>query len=253
MARKLVIGNWKTHKTAAESEAFLRTLRAEPYAIDQYTGLDVILTPSFLAMRDAQRACEGSVIQLGAQNVDDHGSGSFCGGYPAALLREFCRYGFVGHSEQRLYYGDTDERINRRLLACLEAGLTPILCVGESREIYERGETLSHVRRQLERGLQSVTQPQDLILLYEPIWALGTGLHPDPVEIGALMQQIRQLVLELLGEPWREHLRFVYAGSIRPENAAVYASLPAVDGLAVGSASLDPAQFSAIVSAVSAL
>ena len=250
MKKPVVIGNWKTNKTVAESLDYMGILIDE-CAIDRYDNVDVVLTPTYMGLAPVSEFCEGSRVMIGAQNCDWHKEGSFCGGYTAKLISEYCSFCFAGHSEQRLYYGTTDEQIRLQVEAIIEAGMTPVFCIGETKEAFEGGKTKEYVGRQLEIVLSDIGDIDDMVILYEPVWALGTGIHPVPENIDAAIGWIREITEELVGAGNMENIRFVYAGSINPGNAAQYYALPSVDGLAIGTSALDPYKFADIVKAVS--
>jgi len=247
MKRPIVIGNWKANKTVAESIEFMQQFKSETEGFD-FGSLDVVITPSFLAMSSIKDYCDKAGIGLGAQNVDWHGGDSYCGGYPARLIAEFCSYAFAGHSEQRQFYEDTDERVAERVKAALKEKLIPIICIGENEECYRKGKTFSYLGAQIERSMGSLNEePKEMVILYEPVWALGTGIHPEPDYINKVFSFIRDSVKQILGEEWYNKVRFIYAGSVTPHNAGEYIRQENIDGLAVGSASLDAARFAEIV------
>lgn len=245
---KIVIGNWKMNKNIMQSVECTRELLRDKYGLGGVRHTDVVLTPSFLALSEVKKVCgERKGIWLGAQDVFYEQSGNYCGAVSASMLSEVCSYAFAGHSERRIYFGDTDEIVNRKVKACVGAGIIPIFCVGESSEAYTAGKTKESVRAQIEKGLKDV-EPGEMIVLYEPVWALGTGRTPRTDETEEVMCYVRECLEELVGDSAR--IRTVYAGSIRPENAAAYAELPHVDGVAVGTASLCAEKMAAIIRAV---
>lgn len=246
MKRRILIGNWKANFSVKQSADAACSLLSELQKNGDTEHLEIAIAPSVLAMDAVHAVLCGSNIVLAAQDVDMAGKDAFCGGNPAALLRTYCNYCFVGHSERRLYYGDTDKKVARRIAACIQAELIPILCVGEDRACYEQGKTLQCLEQQLRGSLTCADGLKEIIVLYEPIWALGTGIHPPAERVNETIAALRAMTEELLGDATAKQVRCVYAGSVNPENAAQYGALSTVDGLAVGSASLSPEKFAAI-------
>lgn len=248
MKKPLILGNWKMNKNIEESVELIRKLRAE--GIDGIENAETVIAPSYLAIAPVCQACEGSVIQLAAQHVSFM-QGNYCGEISPDMLSGLCRYAVKGHSERRIYFGDTDETVNRRLAACLEAGITPVLCTGDTKEEMEAARTEEAVERQLARGLNGVEDPSGVVVLYEPVWALGTGVSPAGGKAGDIIGGIRRKIARLYDEKTAQDVRLIYAGSVRPENAAEFIAQPEIDGLAVGTASLFADRFLEIIRTVS--
>ena len=246
---KIVIGNWKMNKSIRESAACAKELLDARYDLTSVKSTDIVLTPSFLALNEVKKVCAGrNGISLGAQDVY-WGTGNYCGAVSAKMLSEVCSFAFAGHSERRMHFNDTDETVNRKVMACIEAGITPIFCIGEDEEANNDGKTKEVIRRQIESGLAGV-RPCEMVVLYEPVWALGTGRTPCTEDTEEIMCFVREILHELFGAGAGRGIRTVYAGSVRPENAAAYARLPHVDGVAVGTASLSAEKLAAIIHAV---
>jgi triosephosphate isomerase len=224
----LIAGNWKMYKGPAETADFCLGLREQ-----ELEGVDVVVCPPFVSLAVAVQLLAGTEIAVAAQNVHWDADGAFTGEVAAPMLRELGVYGaIVGHSERRQYFGETDETVARRAHAALEAGLFVIACIGETQEERERGETEDVLRRQL-----SVLAPDDnLVLAYEPVWAIGTGKTATP----ELAQQAHAFVKSLLDAP------VLYGGSVKPDNAAELLAQPDIDGALVGGASLELESFTAI-------
>jgi triosephosphate isomerase len=224
----LIAGNWKMYKGPAETADFCLGLREQ-----ELEGVDVVVCPPFVSLAVAVQLLAGTEIAVAAQNVHWDADGAFTGEVAAPMLRELGVYGaIVGHSERRQYFGETDETVARRAHAALEAGLFVIACIGETQEERERGETEDVLRRQL-----SVLAPDDnLVLAYEPVWAIGTGRTATP----ELAQQAHAFVKSLLDAP------VLYGGSVKPDNAAELLAQPDIDGALVGGASLELESFTAI-------
>jgi triosephosphate isomerase len=226
----LIAGNWKMYKTATETAGFCRALRD---ALGDLEGVDVAVCPPFTGLAPAVQALADTEIAVAAQNVHWEQEGAYTGEVSAPMLVDLGVYGaIVGHSERRQYFGETDEAVGRRAAAALEAGLSVIACVGELDEERERGETENVLRRQL-----AVLETHDnLVIAYEPVWAIGTGKTATP----ELAQEAHRFVKSLLDVP------VLYGGSVKPDNAAELLEQPDVDGALVGGASLEVDSFVAI-------
>jgi triosephosphate isomerase len=232
----LVAGNWKMSKGPAETAAFCRELRVRELP----DGVDVVVCPPYVSLAEAVQALADTEIGVAAQNVHWAEDGAFTGEVSSAMLRELGVYGaIVGHSERRQYFGETDESVARRVRAALEAALFVIACVGESEEEREAGETELVLRVQVEAVANAVDETDNLVLAYEPVWAIGTGRTATP----ELAQEAHAFVRSILDVP------VLYGGSVKPENAADLMAQPAVDGALVGGASLDIDSFLAICQA----
>jgi triosephosphate isomerase len=225
----LIAGNWKMYKGPAETAEFCLGLREQ-----ELGGVDVVVCPPFVSLAVAVQLLAGTEIAVAAQNVHWEDEGAYTGEVSARMLRELGAYGtIVGHSERRQHFGETDETVARRAHAALEAGLFVIACVGETGEQRERGETEEVLRRQL-----SVLEPDDnLVVAYEPVWAIGTGETATP----DLAQEAHAFVKSQLDD-----VPVLYGGSVKPDNAAELLAQPAVDGALVGGASLELESFTAI-------
>ncbi len=240
-----IAGNWKMHKTVAEAEAFVRALDGR-----SFDGVQVAVCVPFTALWAARAAAPGGV-GVYAQNMHEAASGAFTGEVAAAMLVEIGVDGVVlGHSERRQFFGETDRALQRKVPAALEAGLTPILCVGESEEERERGDTERKLRTQVQEGLHDVPTERlhEVVIAYEPIWAIGTGKVATPEQAQEACAFCRALVADRSREAG-ERVRIQYGGSMKPGNAEELLALPDVDGGLIGGASLDPDDFLAIVDA----
>jgi triosephosphate isomerase len=194
----------------------------------------------------------GSGIGLGAQNMHWEEKGAFTGEVAPNMVKEFCQYVIIGHSERRSYFGETDESVNRRLHAAMKAGLTPIVCVGETLEQYEAGSTSDVVRRQISVGLAGIDSASaaEIVVAYEPVWAIGTGKASSGENANFVHQQvIRPALSDLLGAQNAEAIRILYGGSVTAANASEFFAYPDIDGALVGGASLKPDEFVAITKA----
>jgi triosephosphate isomerase (TIM) len=226
----LIAGNWKMYKTTSETGDFCRALRD---ALGELDGVDVAVCPPYTGLAAAVQALADTEIAVAAQNVHWEADGAYTGEISAPMLAELGVYGaIVGHSERRQYFGETNDAVARRARAALEAGLSVIACVGELEEERERGETEEVLRRQLAR----LDAHDNLVVAYEPVWAIGTGKTATP----DLAQEAHAFVKSLVDVP------VLYGGSVKPENAAELLAQPDVDGALVGGASLEVDSFVAI-------
>jgi triosephosphate isomerase len=249
MRTPLVAGNWKMNKTVAEARDLVTTMSAK---LDAVADVEKVLCPPFLAIPALAEMLKGSGIRLGAQNLHWEEKGAFTGELAPNMVKEFCQYVIIGHSERRTYFGETDESVNRKLHAAMKAGLTPIVCVGETLEQYEAGSTSDVVRRQIRVGLASVDAPAKIVVAYEPIWAIGTGKASSGENANHVHQQvIRPALSELFGAQHADAIRILYGGSVTAANAAEFFVYPDIDGALVGGASLKPDEFVAITKAIS--
>jgi triosephosphate isomerase len=243
-----VAANWKMHKTRAEAAAFVEAALPQLTALD---GVEVVVCPAFTALETVGRLLAGSAVRLGAQNVHWERQGAFTGEVSAGMLAELgCTYVIIGHSERRRLFGDTDERVRRKVRAAFDAGLVPILCVGETLEERQAGQTESCVAAQLEAATADLSAEEvaNLVVAYEPVWAIGTGHAATGQEANRVIRLIRQHLRDRFG-PAAEGVRVQYGGSVTSRNAAEFFSQPEVDGALVGGASLDPQEFAAIARA----
>lgn len=252
MMRKLfVAGNWKMNKTIAESKELVQVMLPE---LVKYAHVDMAVCPSYLAVAPVAELCKGSVLKVGAQNVYWEESGAFTGEVAPQMVAEVCDDVIVGHSERRALFGETDETVNKRLKAGLAAGLHVIVCVGETLEENESGQTEAVVSRQMREGLAGITAEQaaHITIAYEPVWAIGTGRAATPEDANNVHKNvIRPLLTEQFGEARAQAMRIQYGGSIKPSNAAELFSMSDIDGGLVGGASLDADSFIGIVKAAS--
>jgi len=247
MRTPFIAGNWKMHKTVEETVALIHDLRA---ALDGLAGCDVAVCPPFPALAAAREALIGSAIRLGAQNMHWEEQGAFTGEVSPRMLQDLCDYVIVGHSERRNVFGETDEMVNRKLLAALAHGLRPILCVGENLQQNQAGETGPFVGGQVRAAFADITveQAQRITVAYEPIWAIGTGVAATGEGANAIVGgTVRATLAELYGDDVAAAVRIQYGGSVKPGNVAEFMAQPEIDGALVGGASLRAADFAAIV------
>ncbi len=251
MSRKpLIAGNWKMFKTVPEALAFVRDIRKPA---DRLEHIEVVLCPPFTALARMSEDLRGSGIALGAQDVFWEDEGAFTGEISPPMLKDAgCSYVIVGHSERRQYFGETDEKVNRKVKAALAHALTPIMCVGETLDQREAGVTEEIVRRQTAAGLAGLTAEQaaGLVIAYEPVWAIGTGRTASDEDAQAAIARIRDIVREQFGAGSAEKIRILYGGSVKPQNTAGLMSKKDIDGALVGGASLKADVFLEIIKAV---
>ncbi len=244
----LIAGNWKMHKTVAEAEAFISALLPRVYAAD---GVDVAICPPFTALEAMVDSTRGSRVGVFAQNVHQAESGAFTGEVSIPMLTELDVHGVIlGHSERREYCNETDRALALKVPAALAADLVPVLCVGETESERENGDTERKLRHQVQEGLAKLESAQlaQVVIAYEPIWAIGTGKVATAEQAQEACGFIRALVADRSPEA-AQSTRVLYGGSVKPENAAELMGLPDIDGALVGGASLDAETFAAIIAA----
>ncbi|WP_354701430.1 Triosephosphate isomerase [Paraconexibacter sp. AEG42_29] len=243
-----IAGNWKMHKTVEEAEEFIQGLLPRVYAAD---AVDVAICVPYTALTAMVDSTRGSRVGVYAQNMHYASHGAYTGEVSASMLTELEVGGVVlGHSERRQFFGETDEALQQKVPAALEAGLTPILCCGETEDERERGDTERKLRHQILEGLEKVPKDRlhEVVVAYEPIWAIGTGLTASPQQAQDACAFCRALVAHFSKDA-AEQVRVLYGGSVKGENAKELLALEDVDGALVGGASLDPDSFGDIVDA----
>lgn len=241
------------NKTADESVDLVESIIS---FIGSHTDVGVVVCPPFTSLQAVARAVENSTIQIGAQNMHPDASGAFTGEISPAMLRQlFVTYVIIGHSERRTLFGETDEFINRKVLAALESSLRPILCVGETLEEREAGKTLDVIRTQLTGALAGVRRKDadNLVIAYEPVWAIGTGRTASPAMAQEVHHAIRGMLAEQFSGAAAGRIRILYGGSMKPENAAELLAQKDIDGGLIGGASLEARSFVRIVEAAEKL
>lgn len=251
MRTPLVAGNWKMNKTVAEARDLVNVLSAPLSAI---SDVEKVLCPPYIAVGAVSTLLERTGIGLGAQNLHWEEKGAFTGEVAPNMIREYCAYVIIGHSERRTYFGETDETVNRKVVAALKHNLIPIVCVGETLDQYEAGQTAEVVRRQISVGLAGIDSANapKIVVAYEPVWAIGTGKASSGENANYVHQKvIRPALSELFGADGAEAIRILYGGSVTASNAAEFFGYPDIDGALVGGASLKPDEFVAITKAIS--
>jgi triosephosphate isomerase len=241
MRRKLVVGNWKMHGSRpANAELLAALLASRPY------GGDVAVCVPFVFLGETAAQLAASDIRWGAQDVSAHTSGAYTGEVSAAMLQECgCRYVIVGHSERRAYHGESDELVAAKAQAALGRGITPIVCVGETLEQRDAGQTEAVVKRQLSAVIHTLAHcAAEMVVAYEPVWAIGTGRTATPAQAQAVHAVLRAQLQAATGHA--DRMRILYGGSVKADNAAALFSEPDIDGGLIGGASLKAADFIAI-------
>ena len=246
--KAIIAGNWKMNKTRPEAKALLEAIK--PLVANAEGKIEVIACVPFTNLETAVAATAGSNVKVGAENVHFEKSGAFTGEISADMLTEVgVEYVVIGHSERRQYFGETDETVNKRTIAALNAGLKPIVCVGELKWERECAITEEVVGKQIKLDLWDVTaeQVKNVVIAYEPVWAIGTGRTASPQQAQDMCAYIRSVLTELYGEDVSEEIAIQYGGSVKPANAKELLGMPDIDGALVGGASLVPEDFMKII------
>ncbi|MBV8813671.1 MAG: triose-phosphate isomerase [Verrucomicrobia bacterium] len=250
MRKKILAANWKMNLTQVEAASFVQTFLGE---IGEVNDVEIVIVPPFTSIPAlAQISEKAPFIRLGAQNVHWERSGAYTGEISATMLRAlFVKYVLIGHSERRSLFGETDETVNRKVSAALEAGLRPIMCIGESLAERESGLVEKVLHRQVEGGLKGIAADHmsEIVLAYEPVWAIGTGRTATPEQAEEAHAFIRSVLAELFDQSSADRIRIQYGGSVKPENTEDLMRKPDIDGALVGGASLDPRSFAQIIRA----
>ena len=247
MRRPVIAGNWKMFKTRGEAVTFIEELKPR---VANVTHCEVVVAPAFTALADAAQAAKGSGIGIAAQDVHWDAEGAHTGDVsPKMLLDAGCSHVIIGHSERRHDHGETDEEVNRKLKAALAAGLTPIVCVGETLEERESNQTRQVLQRQFQGGFAGLTPSEfsRIIMAYEPVWAIGTGRTATPEQAQESHAYLRELARAQFGEEQAQAVRILYGGSVKPENIKGLMAQQDLDGALVGGASLKVDSFAGII------
>lgn len=249
--RKVIIaGNWKMHKTGPETSGFVQAL-ASRLGIG-FDACEVVVAPPFTAISAAVQAADGTSIRVAAQNLHWEERGAFTGEVSANMIKDAgCSHVIVGHSERRQYFGETDETVNKKILSALNRGLVPIFCLGETLEEREAGKTFELISIQLRSGLLNVApeDPKRIVLAYEPVWAIGTGVTATPDQAQEVHAYLREELAGVLSVDIADRVRILYGGSVKPSNARALVGCEDIDGALVGGASLEVADFFGIIEA----
>lgn len=246
MRKPIIAGNWKMFKTVSEAVAFAEAVKGKA----EIDGVESVVCAPFTNLPALVEAFKGTSIAVGAQNLHWEDSGAFTGEISGVMLKELgVEYVIIGHSERRAYFGETDEIVNKKVQAAFKHGLTPIVCVGEKLEEREAGQTKDVCKTQTEAALQglSAEQVKQVVIAYEPIWAIGTGKSSTSEDANEVIAYIRELVSGQFGAEAAAALRIQYGGSVKPNNIGEYMQMSDIDGALVGGASLEPASYIQLV------
>ena len=247
MRKFIIAGNWKLNKTGSEAVELATALKA---GMDKISKVDAVICPTFTALVPAAAAIAGSTIGLGAQNMYWEESGAYTGEISTAMLLDAgCQYVIIGHSERRQYFGETNETVNKKVKKALEAGLTPIMCIGETLEEREGNITEKVIKTQVEGGLTGISADdlKKMVIAYEPIWAIGTGKTASPQQAQDVHAFIRGLLVSLYSQGAADAVRIQYGGSMKPSNADELLQQPDIDGGLIGGAALKADMFLALL------
>ena len=242
MRTPIIAGNWKMNKRVAEARELVSELVP---LVKEMNDAQIVLCPPSSALLPVAALLEGTNIKLGAQNMHWESGGAYTGELAPAMVSEFADFVILGHSERRAYFGETDETVNKKVKAAQKEGLMPIICVGESLEENKAEKTSEVVTRQIKEGLKNVNE--NLVIAYEPIWAIGTGLAATADGANDTIKIIRSVLVELFSAEKAEKIRILYGGSVKGSNATEYFSQSDIDGALVGGASLNADSFTKIV------
>ena len=252
MRKPMMAGNWKMNKTPADAPNLAQAIVD---AVGTESKVDCVLCPPYVALAAVKHVLQGSNVALGAQNLHWEASGAYTGEISAPMLQGLVEYVIIGHSERRQYFAETDHTVNKKIQAALAHTLIPILCVGETLAQNRAGETRMVVSNQVEAALEglSAEQVQSLVIAYEPIWAIGTGLAATAQEAGDTCGVVRVVVAQLYGQPVADNTRILYGGSTNEKNIGEIMAQPDIDGALIGGAALKVESYSAMVRTTSEL
>ena len=240
----MIAGNWKMNTTVSEAVELVNEMRP---GLDEIASVDKVICPPFISLATVRELIKGSSIKLGAQNLYFEAKGAYTGEISPLMLADLCELVIIGHSERRQYFNETGEIVNKKIRAALRAKLKPILCIGESPEENEAGRTEAVIAGQLRSSLAGIDFAADLIIAYEPIWAIGTGKAATGRQANETIGFIRQNIAQLYNEDIARKMRILYGGSVTADNTAEFINQPEIDGALVGGASLKAPQFLSIV------
>ncbi len=244
MRAPLIAGNWKMNTTVSEAIELVKELRQ---GLDKIDNVDKVLCPPFISLVAVRELIEGSPIKLGAQNIHFEPKGAYTGEISPLMIADLCQFVIIGHSERRQYFNENGEVINKKVTAALAAGLKPILCIGERSEENEAGRTEEVVTEQLRSSLAGIDYPDELVIAYEPVWAIGTGKAATGEQANKTIGFIRRTISQKYGERTAQGIRILYGGSVTAANTVEFIQQPEIDGALVGGASLKATEFLSIV------
>jgi triosephosphate isomerase len=246
MRKPIIAGNWKMFKTVSESLSFVNEVKKQI----EVKGVESVICAPYTNLPALVEAVKGTSLRIGAQNLHFEDNGAYTGEISGVMLKELgVNYVIIGHSERRAYFAETDEIVNKKVVAAFKHGLTPIVCVGEKLEEREAGQTKDVCKVQTEAAFKGISAEQaaQVVIAYEPIWAIGTGKSSTAEDAQDVIGYIRQIVSGLYEQSVADVVRIQYGGSVKPNNIAEYMAQPDIDGALVGGASLEPASYIQLV------
>jgi len=246
----MIAGNWKMNTTVSEAVELVRAMQDE---LDKISNVDKVICPPFVSLAAVSELIKGSSIKLGAQNLFFAEKGAYTGEISPLMVADLCEFVIIGHSERRQYFNETGEIVNKKIVAALKMGLKPILCVGERLEENEAGRTEEVVTGQLGSSLAGIGYISDMIIAYEPVWAIGTGRAATGEQANETISLIRRNIAKLYSDGIAQNMRILYGGSVTAANATEFMKQPEIDGALVGGASLKATEFLSIVTQTSAI
>jgi len=250
MRRPLIAGNWKMNTTVEEAVVLATGIAG---GLEAGYAVDTVLCPPFVSLYRVSEIIRGTGLKLGAQNMYSRDNGAFTGETSALMLKAYCQYVILGHSERRQIFGESDQMVNEKVRAAVAAGIIPIFCVGETLDENEAGKTGEILTRQVSEGLKGNFAGKEVVIAYEPIWAIGTGRAADGTKAGQTIELIRGVAAVVLGQEVAAATRILYGGSVTAANIAEFIGQPQIDGALVGGASLKPGEFTDIVKQTASL
>ena len=237
MRKPMIAANWKMNKTIKQALEFINQFKP---LVKDVNNTEILICPSYVALSDVKKSVEGSNIKLGAQDIYYEDKGAYTSKISAEMLKDIVEYVIIGHSETRQYFNETNKSVNKKVKKAIENGLKVILCIGETLEQREQGETNEIVKEQLIKGLEGVNQ--EVVVAYEPVWAIGTGKAANP----EIAEQVHKMIREIVGE----NVSILYGGSVKPENVESYMNKENIDGALVGGAALDVEKFACMINKI---
>ena len=249
MRKRIIAGDWKMYKTLEDAKKFAEEVKAQVVGLE---NVEAVICPPTPYLLELAKSTKESLLEIGAQTMHDEKEGAFTGEVSPAMLKEVgVGYVIIGHSERRAYFNETDDSVNRKVHAAFEYNLTPIVCVGESLDERENGETVNKVSNQVKQAFSGLTKENTAtsVIAYEPIWAIGTGKTATADDANAVCGAIRKTISDLYNEETASKIRIQYGGSVNPDNIVELLSKEHIDGALVGGASLDPKSFLKLVEA----
>ncbi|SFM24987.1 triosephosphate isomerase [Paenibacillus sp. 1_12] len=246
MRKPIIAGNWKMFKTVSEATAFINEVKGQA----EVDGVDSVICAPYISLPALVEAVKGTTLKIGAQNLHWEDNGAYTGEISGVMLKDLgVDYVIIGHSERRAYFAETDETVNKKVHAAFKHGLTPIVCVGEKLEEREAGETKTVCKVQTEAAFAGISAEQaaQVVVAYEPIWAIGTGKSSTAADANEVISYIRELIAGLYSQSVADAVRIQYGGSVKPFNIGEYMQEADIDGALVGGASLEPASYTQLV------